>query len=100
MATELSQTASELRLENDNQRNCQENRKASHQPTDHHQIEHSGDECQGQEDNGETGQHFRSARPAKIKIAVINADTEQDDLKNAAPAFEPELKKFLKHHRI
>src|SRR5881392_744175 len=34
---------------------------------------------------------------AIVKMAVVNPDTQQDDLDYAPPASEPELKKFLHH---
>src|SRR5881392_2936895 len=47
--------------------------------------------------NRQPGQDIDPARAAKVKIEVVNPDTQQDDLDYAPPASEPELKKFLHH---
>src|SRR5260370_9693857 len=97
MASELGETASKLRLKNHNEGNREEDRDTAKEPADHDQVQQGRDEGQGQKNNCQPREHFAAASTAKIKIAVVNSDAEQNDLDDAAPAFEPELEKFLHH---
>jgi len=97
MSTERRQTASQLRLKNHHQRDCQENREASHQPADHDEVEQGRDQRQRQKNDRQAGQHFSAARPAKIEIAVVDRDGQQKDFHSAAPSSKPEMNEFLNH---
>src|SRR5882762_6514154 len=97
MTPELGQPASQLRLENHHQRDCEEYREAAQDPADHDQVQQGRDQSEGEKDNRQPGQHFGAARAAKVNIAVVNSDTEQNDFNDAAPAFEPELQNLLHH---
>src|ERR1700720_1421725 len=97
MAAELGQTAAQFRLKDHNQGDREEDRETADEPPNHDQVQQGRDESQGQKNNRQPRQHFGAARAAKVKIAVVNPDTEQNDLDDAAPAFEPELEKFLHH---
>src|SRR6267143_322511 len=79
MAAEIGQTAAKLGLKN------------------YDELQQRRDEGESQKNNRQPGQHFGAARAAKVKIAVVNSDTEQSYFDDAAPAFEPELEKFLRH---
>jgi hypothetical protein len=97
MAAELGQPAAQFRLENYDERHREENREAADDPADDDEVQQLRDQGQGQENDREAGQHFGAAGPAKVEVAVINPDTEQDDLEEAAPAFDPELEDLLHH---
>src|SRR5437867_13292150 len=97
MASELGQTAAQLRLKNYDQRNREENRETANEPADHDQIQQRRDAGKSQKNNRQRGQDFGPARAAKVKTAVVNHDTQQDETDYAPPASEPVLKNFLQH---
>src|SRR5436305_5415930 len=97
MTAELGQAAPQFGLKNDDQRHREEDREAPHDPADHDQVEQRRDEGQRQENDGETSQHLGSARASKVKVAVVNDDTEQNDFKQTAPAARPEIKDLVNH---
>src|SRR5206468_3664412 len=97
MPPQLGQTASEFGLKDHNEGNGEEHRKTAEEPADHDQVQQRRDESEGEENNRQPGEHFGTARATKVKIAIVNTDAEQNDFNNAAPAFEPELEKFLHH---
>ena len=67
MASELGQTAAQLRLKNYDQRNREENRETANEPAYHDQIQQRRDEGKSQKNNRQTGQDFGPARAAKVK---------------------------------
>src|SRR5947209_1631781 len=69
----------------------------AHDPTDHDKIEQLRNQRQRQKNNRQSCQHLRAARSAKIKVAIINPDTQQDDLEDAAPALQPKMEEFFDH---
>src|SRR5437899_5874418 len=97
MAPQLGQTASEFRLKDRREDTGEEHQKTEEEPADHEQVQQWRDESEGEENNRQPREHFGTARATKVKIAIVNTDAEQNDLNNAAPAFEPELEKFLHH---
>src|SRR3954447_4312146 len=97
MPAECGQTTTQLRLKNDDERDRQEDGEAAHDPADDGEIQELRDQRQRQENNRQTCQHLRAARPFEIEIAVVDADAEQQDFEEAAPLIEPELKQLLHH---
>ena len=80
MPAQFGQATTQFRLKNHDQRDGEKDRKASDDPADDDEIQQLRDQRQRQKNDGQTGQHFRAASAAKIKIAIINPDAEQDDL--------------------
>src|SRR5450432_2742549 len=97
MAAELGQRAAQFRLKNNDQRDRDEDRKTSDDKADDDEIQQLRDECEREENNRQAGQHFRAARAAKIKIAVINYHAQEQDLANAPPSIEPQLSDLVDH---
>src|SRR5437879_2049883 len=97
MSTQLSQSAAQFRLKNYHQRDGEEDRKAANDPTDHDQIEELRDEGEGEKNDRQTGQHFRAARAAKIKITVVDHHAQENDLDGAPPFIEPKLGDLMDH---
>src|SRR4051812_9007128 len=97
MPAERRQTASQLRLKNNHQRNREEDGEAAHDPADDGEVQQLRDQRQGQENDRQTRQHLRAARSFEIEIAVINPDAEQHDFEQPAPLIEPELEQLLHH---
>src|SRR2546423_5390279 len=97
VAAQLGQAAPQFRLEDHHERHRQKNGEAADDPADHDKIQQLRDQGQRQENDRKSGQHLRAARPAKIEIAVIDADAEQNDLEETSPAVEPKLENLLHH---
>jgi len=87
MASELGQTAAQLRLKNyDLAQSRGKPRKLRTSQPITTKFSKRRDEGKSQKNNRQTGQDFGPARAANVKIAIINPDTEQNDLDDAAPA--------------
>src|SRR5205814_8263932 len=79
MAAELGQTTAQLRLKNHHERHGQEDGETANDPTDDDQIQQLRNQGQSQEDDRQAGEHLGAASPAKVEIAIINPDAEQND---------------------
>src|SRR6266487_3057073 len=97
MSTQLGQAAPQLWLKNDDQRDGEKDRETAHDPTNHDKVKQLRNQGQRQKNNRQPGQNLGAARSAKIKVAIINPDTEQDDLEDAAPALQPKMQNFFNH---
>ena len=99
MPAQFGEAAAQFRLENHHQRDRDEDGEASNDEADHDQVQQLRDEREREEDNRQAGQHFRSARPAEIEVAVINPDAQEHDLERAPPVIEKHLRELVNHRR-
>src|ERR1700730_8212891 len=97
MPAQLGQTTPQLRLKNYDQRDREKNREPPDDPADHDQIEQLRNQRQRQKNNRQSGQHLSAARPAKVEVAVVDPDAQQNDLEGAAPSSEPKMDELLNH---
>src|SRR6478672_4949435 len=97
MAAQFGEATPQLRLENHNERHGEEDRKTPDDPADHDEVQQGRDQGQGEEYDREAGEDFGSAGAAKIKVAIVDPDAEQNDLDEAPPAFGPKLEDLLHH---
>src|SRR3954451_5349243 len=97
MPAKFREAATQLRLKDDDKRARQNHREAADNPADDDQVQQLRDQRQREENDREAGQHFRAARSFEVKVAVVNADAQQNDLEKAAPFIEPELDERLDH---
>src|SRR5436190_577616 len=97
MAPQFGQAAPQFGLENHHKGDGQEDGKAADDPADDHEVQQLRDQGQGQENDRQAGKNFRSARPSKVEIAIINPHTQQDDLNETSPFSDPELNDLLAH---
>src|SRR5262249_45237455 len=100
MSPKRSQATSQLRLKNHHQRDGEEDRETSDDPSDHYQIQQRGDQGQGKKNNRQSRQHFRPARPAEVEVAVIDSYPEQKDLHQAPPPSQPQIYELMNHFAL
>src|SRR5437763_16670861 len=100
MAAELGQAAAQLRLKNHDERYGQEDGEAANDPADDDEIQQLRNQSQSQEHDRQAGEHFGAARPAKVEIAIINPDAEQNNFGEASPSLEPDLNEVLDHFAV
>ena len=97
MPAKCGQTASQLRLKDHYQGNCEENRETAYDPADNNQIQQLRNQRQRQKNDRQSGQHLCAARSAKIKVAVVDRHAQQNDFKSAAPSSDPEVNELIDH---
>src|SRR5438067_1841558 len=100
VAAKLRQTTAQLRLKNHHERYGQEDGETANDPADDNEIQQLRNQGQGQKDDRQTGQHLGAAGPAKVEIAIINPDAEQNNFGEASPSLEPDLNEVLDHFAV
>src|SRR5437588_12347402 len=97
MTAQRGKSTQKHRLKDHYKDDREKNRKTAHEPADDNEIEQLRNQRQRQENDRQPSQYFRAARPAKVKIAIVDRHAQQNDFKSAAPASEPKMNEFLDH---
>src|SRR4029077_13358624 len=100
VSAQRSQATSQLRLKNHHQRDGKEDRETPDDPSNHHQIQQRGDQCQRKKNNRQSRHNFRPARSAEIEVTVVDGPPKQKDFHQAPPASKPQISELMNHFAL
>src|SRR5438477_1592348 len=97
MAAQCRQGTSKFGLENDDESDGEEDGETANDPAYDGEFQERRNQGECEEDNGQSGQNFRTPSAAEIEVTIIDYHRQQHDLEGAAPAEDDKVYDAIDH---